>query len=116
MSPPGGDRAQASVELVGAAVVLVIAGLAVFQLLAAGHAQAVADGAAEAAAIALVNGGDPEEAATAAAPGWARREVEVRTQGDHVTVRLAAPAALRVLRGRLHVTARAVVRRPGGGR
>ena len=42
---------------------------------------AIADGAAEAAAIAVVNGQDPEEAARAAAPGWARSRVHVREAG-----------------------------------
>ena len=112
----GRDRGQASVELVGAGLLLVVAALAAFQILAAGQAASVADGAAEAAAIALVNGRDPESAARAAAPGWARDEVQVRTRGERVIVTLAAPAALRALRGRLRVSADATVRRPGGQR
>jgi hypothetical protein len=53
-------RGQASVELVAAAVALMVAGLAVFQVFVAGRMSAIADGAAEAAAIAAVNGDDPE--------------------------------------------------------
>ena len=53
-------RGQATVELVAAAVALMIAALALFQVLAAGRMAAIADGAAEAAAIAVVNGRDPE--------------------------------------------------------
>jgi hypothetical protein len=107
-----GERAQAGIELLAAALIVAITGLAVFQLLAAGHAAAIADGAAEAAAIALVNGRDPDAAARQAAPGWPGRSVRVRTRGDRVTVELTAPAALRALRGRLHVTAAATARAP----
>src|SRR5687768_11310114 len=53
------ERGQAAVELVGAAALLTIAGLAAFQLLSAGHAVAVADGAAEAAALAVAKGTTP---------------------------------------------------------
>jgi hypothetical protein len=109
------DRGQAAVELVGAAALLVIAGLGAFQLLAAGHARAVADGAAEAAALALVNGRDPEQAAAAAAPGWPRRRMRVEHDAGAVRVTLAPRTPLGILRGRLRVTGEAWVRRPGGG-
>jgi hypothetical protein len=107
-----GTQGQASVELVGAAVALMVAGLALFQLLAAGRAATVADGAAEAAAIAVVNGRDPEAAARAAAPGWPDDGVHVRERGGRVSVTLASPAALRGLPAPFRVTASAVVRRP----
>jgi hypothetical protein len=107
-----GDRGQASVEVAGAAVALMVGGLAVFQLLAAGRAATVADGAAEAAAIALVNGRDPAAAARAAAPGWPRERVHVQARGGRVSVTLDSPAALHGLPAPLHVTASAVVRRP----
>ena len=107
-----GMRGQASVEVVGAAVALMVGGLGVFQLLAAGRAATVADGAAEAAAIALVNGRDPGTAARAAAPGWPGERVHVRAQGGRVSVTLDSPAALRGLPAPLRVTASAVVRRP----
>ena len=82
-----------------AAVALMIAALAVFQVLAAGRLAAIADGAAEAAAIAVVNGRDPGDAARAAAPGWARDRVRVREREGRVTVTLAAPAVLRIVPG-----------------
>jgi Flp pilus assembly protein TadG len=112
------EAGQASVELVAAALALVIGGLAAFQVLAAGHAASVADNAAEAGALALVNGGDPEAAARAAAPPWARRGLRVSRQAGQVRVSLQAPAALRLLPGHFEATAHAVVRRPGesGGR
>jgi hypothetical protein len=108
-----GERGQAAVELVGAAALLTIAGLAAFQVLAAGHAVAVADGAAEAAALALANGRDPEQAARAAAPGWPKRAVRLQRDGGMVRVTLAPRTPLGILRGRLRVTAEAWVRRPG---
>jgi hypothetical protein len=73
---------------------------------------AIADGAAEAAAIAVVNGRDPEQAARAAAPGWARARIGVREQGGTVTVSLAAPVVLRVVHGPVRAEASAAVRPP----
>jgi hypothetical protein len=105
-------RGQASVELAVTAVALILAGLAVFQVLVAGRMSAIADGAAEAAAIAVVNGRDPQVAAQDAAPGWARDRVRVRERGGDLTVTLAAPAVLRLVPGPVRVTAEAAVRRP----
>ena len=109
----GRERGQAAVELVGAAALLTIAGLAAFGVLSAGHAVAVADGAAEAAALALANGHDPERAARAAAPGWPRQAVRLQRDGGMVRVTLVPRTPLGILRGRLRVTAQAWVRRPG---
>lgn len=105
------DAGQAAVELIGAAALLVVAGLAAFQLLAAGHAAAVADGAAEAAALALANGREPERAARAAAPGWPRRALHVERRGGTVRVTLVPRTPLGILQGRLRVTGEAWVRR-----
>jgi hypothetical protein len=110
--PPEGG--QAAVELVGAAALLAIAGLAAFQILAAGHAIAVADGAAEAAALALANGRDPERAAGAAAPGWPRRAMRVEHHGGAVRVTVVPRTPLGILRGHLRVRGEAWVRRPEG--
>ena len=108
----GGESGQAAVELIGAAALLTIAGLAAFQVLAAGHAMAVADGAAEAAAIAVANGADPDRAVRAATPGWPRRAVALERRGGVVRVTLAPRTPLGILRGRLRVAAEAWVRRP----
>ena len=108
-------RGQATVELVAGAVVLMLAALALFQVLAVGRAAAIADGAAHAAAFAVVNGRDPEAAARAAAPGWPRDRIRVSERAGRVTVTLAAPAVLRRLRVPLRVTADAAVRRPRAG-
>jgi hypothetical protein len=107
------QRGQAAVELLGAGLLLAIAGLVAFQVLAAGHAAAVADGAAEAAALALANGGDPQRAAADAAPGWPRRAVRVERDGGAVRVTVAPRTPLGVLRGRLRVRGQAWVRPPG---
>ena len=103
-------RGQASVELLASTVVLLLAGVALLQVLAAGRMSAIADGAAEAAAIATVNGRDPEQAARAAAPGWARGRLQVRERGGRVAVTLGMPAILRTVRGPVRVTAAAAVR------
>ena len=107
-----GEGGQAAVELVGATTLLALAGIVALQVLAAGHAAAVADGAAEAAALALANGRDPERAAAAAAPGWPREAVRVEQRGGHVRVIVAPHTPLRVLRGRLRLGAEAWVRPP----
>jgi hypothetical protein len=108
-------RGQATVELIASAIVLTLAALALFQVLAAGRTAAIAQGAAEAAAVAVVNGRDPEAAARAAAPDWPRDRIRVRERAGRVTVTLAAPAALRSLRAPLRVSAEAFVRRPARG-
>ena len=95
-------RGQASVELVAALPALLLAALVALQLLAAGYALTLADGAAEAGALALASGGSAAEAARAALPGWAEDDVAVEVAGGTVTVRRRpprrwpAPAARRV--------------------
>jgi hypothetical protein len=109
------EGGQAATELVAATVLLAVTGLVALQVLAAGHAAAVADGAAEAAALALANGRDPGQAADAAAPGWPRKSVRVEQRGGHVRVTVAPRTPLRVLRGRLRLSAEAWVRSPAPG-
>jgi hypothetical protein len=94
-------RGQASVELLGASLALLLTGLIGLQLLAAGYGAVMADDAAEAAALALVNGRAPRDAARAAVPGWPARAIDVRRHEDRVTVALRTPSPLRMLRGRL---------------
>jgi hypothetical protein len=111
--PTGSEPGQAAVELVGVAMIMALAGLVAFQVLAAGHAAAVADGAAEAAALAVANGRDPGRAAARATPGWPRRAVRVERDGGAVRVTLAPRAVLGILRGRFRVTGTAWARPPG---
>jgi hypothetical protein len=88
----GAEAGQASIELLGVVPVVVLVALAGAEALAAGLAHTAAGGAAEAAAMAVLQGGDPQRAARAAAPGWARERVTVRVSGRHVRVRVAPPA------------------------
>lgn len=87
------DRGQASIELVAVLPLLASVALGVFQLLAAGAAAEVADGAAEAGAIALLQDRDPRVAAKASLPAWShdRSEVEVRGRRVRVEVRPRGP-------------------------
>ncbi len=98
MSRPGarwrGARGQASVELVAVLPVLVLAALGILQLLAAGASVELAHHAAEAGAVAALEGGDPARAARAALPGWSRHGVEVAVHGSRVRVRVRPPAPL----------------------
>jgi hypothetical protein len=75
---------------------LVLAALAVTALLAAGQARELAGHAATAGAMAILQGGDPEDAARAAAPSWPSSRLHVRVDGRrvHVTARPAAPLGI----------------------
>ncbi len=90
---------------------IVLAGLLCLQLMAAGYSLTLADGAAEAGAIALAGGQRPAAAVDAALPGWAGEQVELETAGGRVTVRLRPPALLAPLSRVLEVSSSAWVRR-----
>lgn len=103
-------RAQASVELVGLVPLLVAVVAAAAQMLAAGLSAEQADQAAQAGAMAVLQGSDPGDAARAAVPGWARERVVVRERRGRVTVRLRPPAPLRAIGTALEVEATATAR------
>ena len=105
-----GSEGQASVELAGGIAALLLLALAGFQLLAVGYGAVMADHAAEAAALALAVGTDPDEAARASVPGWPKDALRVRSAPDRVEVTLLPPSALSFLHGRLAVTGEAAVR------
>jgi len=105
-------RGQASVETVAAVPALLLAGALALQLLVAGYALTLADGAAEAGALALVAGQPSAKAARGALPGWAEDDIDVSVHGGRVMVRLEPPALLGALADRLTVTGTAAVRRP----
>ena len=109
------ESGQASVEAVAAVPALLLAGLICLQLLAAGWSLTLADGAAEAAALALAAGRPAEPAARAALPGWARGRVEVEAHGGDVSVRLRPPSPIDGLARALEVRSSAWVRTPGRG-
>lgn len=93
------QRGQSTVEMVALLPVLAAVGLALMQLLAAGAAAEYAGHAAEAGAVAIVQGHDPVQAARKAVPAWSRR-VDVKVDGRRVEVRLTPPAIVAAL-GRL---------------
>lgn len=104
------ERGQATVELVTALPALLLSALVALQLLAAGYAMTLADGAAEAGALALASGGSAAEAARAALPGWAEDDVSVSVEGGEVTVRLRPPSPFRVVAERLEIDSSAAAR------
>lgn len=105
-----GNDGQATVELVAALPALLLAGLLALQLLATGYALTLADGAAEAGALALASGQPAVAAARDALPGWARDDVEVDVSGGRVTVRLPPPSPLPAVADRLAVTSSAAAK------
>ena len=113
----GDERGQASIEVLAGIPALVLAGLVTFQLLATGYSLTLADGAAEAGAMAIAAGRPAAPAVRDALPGWAQQRVGVETDGGRLTVRLRPPSPLETLSHRLEVSTSAWVRRPGvGGR
>jgi hypothetical protein len=100
----GGESGQASVELAALAPLLVLVVLAVAQLLAAGAAGELADHAAGAGAVALLQGESPAAAARESVPGWSRRRMSVRVDGRRVTVRLRPLSPIPGLAGALEAT------------
>jgi hypothetical protein len=104
------ERGQATVELVAALPALLLAGLVALKLLAAGYSMTLADGAAEAGALALASGGSAAEAAREALPGWAEDDVSVEVEGGTVSVRLRPPSPIPALSERLAVSSSAAAR------
>jgi hypothetical protein len=104
------SRGQASVELVAAMPALLLAALLALQLLAAGYAITLADGAAEAGALALASGGSASAAARAALPGWAEDDVAIAVSGGTVSVRLRPPSPIPSIAEHLAVTSSASAR------
>lgn len=98
------ERGQASVELVALVPLAVVVAFAVAQLLAAGVTRELAGHAAEAGAVAVLQGGDPAEAARAGVPGWSHDGLAVRVSGRRVRVRMRPPSPLRPLGDLLAVT------------
>jgi hypothetical protein len=106
----GEERGQAGVELVAALPALLLAAMVALQLLVAGYAMTLADGAAEAGALAVASGGSAAEAARGALPGWAKDDVAVTVRGGTVTVRVLPPSPLHSIADRLAVSSSASAR------
>jgi hypothetical protein len=107
------EEGQAQIELVAGIPLLLLAALVALQLLAVGYAQTLADGAAEAGAIAAADGRDEEDAARAGLPGWVSSAVDVDSADGKVTVELDPPALLPGLSGHLGVSSSAYARPAG---
>jgi hypothetical protein len=106
------ERGQASVEVLGALPVVLLAGAVVLQLLALGYSAALAGSAAEAGALAAAGGADAVDAARQALPGWSRAGMRVDSAGGRVSVRLRPPSPLSIVRRELQVHASASVEAP----
>lgn len=106
------DHGQASVEMLAAVPGLLLAAVLCLQLLAAGYSLTLADGAAEAGAIALASDLPAEPAVEAALPGWTGDRVEVEVERGRLTVRLRPPSPLAAVGRALEVSSTAWVRRP----
>jgi hypothetical protein len=104
------ERGQATVELIAALPALLLAALVALQLLATGYALTLADGAAEAGALALASGGSAASAAREALPGWAEDDVSVSVEGGEVAVRLRPPSPVGAIADRLTVSSSAAAR------
>jgi hypothetical protein len=98
------SRGQATVELLAAIPLLALAGSVALQLLLTGYALLLADGAAEAGALALAAGHPARPAVERSLPQWARERVEVAVRGGEVTVRLPPPAPIAAIGERLAVS------------
>jgi hypothetical protein len=109
---PPRSSGQASVELLAGIPALLLAGLVALQLLATGYSLTLADGAAEAGALARAVGRPAPPAVREALPGWARDRVKVRVAGGRVRVRLLPPSLMRAVAERLAVSSSAWARRP----
>jgi hypothetical protein len=82
------ESGQATVEVVALLPLLLIAGLAAAALLAAHSAGEEAGQAAEAGAVALLQGADAEAAARRALPAAARQRADITVHDRRVTVTL----------------------------
>jgi hypothetical protein len=106
--------AQASVELLAALPALALAAVLALQLLLVGYSLTIADGAAEAGALAGAAGRDARDAARDALPGWARSRSQVSAEGGMVRVEVSPPAPLPAVADALTVSSEAWSRPPRG--
>jgi hypothetical protein len=106
---------QASVELLAALPALALAAALALQLLLVGYSMTIADGAAEAGALAGTAGQDAKRAAVKALPGWARGRAHVSADGGRVRVELRPPAPFAAVANALSVSSEAWSRPDGSG-
>lgn len=106
-APHARSLGQSTVEVVAMLPLLAIVAFAALQILAAGLAAELADHAAEAGAVAILEGTDPHDAAKHAIPGWSGAHVDVAVHGKTVRVRVRPPAVVRSVGNLLASTAEA---------
>jgi hypothetical protein len=106
---------QAAVELLTALPALALAAALALQLLLVGYSMTIADGAAEAGALAGTAGKDAKRAAVQALPGWARDRAHVSAEGGRVRVELRPPAPFAAVGKALEVSSEAWSRDPKDG-
>jgi hypothetical protein len=114
MRPPRAFGGQASVELLAALPALALAAALALQLLLVGYSLTIADGAAEAGALAGASGHDARDAAREALPAWARGRSRVSAGAGRVTVELRPPAPIAAIADALTVSSEAWSRLPRG--
>ncbi len=115
LSPARRARGQASIELLATVPAMVLGAMIVLQLAITGYSLHLADGAAEAGALALAAGQDPEAATAAALPGWAEDSFEVESKEGHVEVTVRPPAPLPAISAALEMRASAWAKGAEGG-
>lgn len=107
------EQGQATLELLVAIPLLLVGGAIALQLLLAGYALSLADGAAEAGALALAAGQPAKSAAEESLPSWAEDRAEISVHGGGVTVRLAPPSLLAAIGDHLAVTSNSFAKPAG---
>jgi hypothetical protein len=105
---------QASVELLAALPALALAAALALQLLLVGYSLTIADGAAEAGALAGAAGRNAGKAARDAVPGWARGRSRVSAADGRVRVEISPPAPLPAVADAVTVSSEAWSRQPRG--
>ena len=88
MTRRASETGQATVELVALVPLALMLALAAAALLAGHGAREQAGSAAQAGAMAMLQGGDPRESARRALPAGARRRAAIEIHGRRVTVRV----------------------------
>ncbi|MBU3691307.1 MAG: hypothetical protein FGM38_04595 [Solirubrobacterales bacterium] len=101
---------QATVEAVAGVAVLLFAGLVAFQLLLVGHAHQLAEGAAQAGAVAVVRGEPASAAVEDALPEWASRRYSLGRLPGAVRVSVRPPSPVGRISRLLEVSSTAWVR------
>ena len=110
-----GEPGQASLELLATVPAMVLGAMIAIQLAITGYSLHLADGAAEAGALAAAAGTDAEAAAVAALPGWAAERVDVTVDGGRIEVAVLPPAPHPGISDVLEVTGAAWARSADGG-